>query len=78
MILTPLNNNCIFPTRDASPPLVLAFLQAQSATTKRYQQTRHPIRGSALCLRCVPPDDAILQTDNKKKNSQCRIKKAGQ
>ena len=27
------------PTRDASPPLVLAFLQAPSATTQRYHQT---------------------------------------
>ena len=27
------------PTRDASPPLVLAFLLAQSAITKRYHKT---------------------------------------
>ncbi|WP_337775452.1 hypothetical protein, partial [Prevotellamassilia timonensis] len=55
MILTPLNNNYIFPTRDeaaekcptrdASPPLVLAFLQEPSATTKRYHQTL-PLMGA--------------------------------
>ena len=30
----------IFPTRDASPPLELAFLQAPNAITKRYHPTR--------------------------------------
>ena len=29
----------IFPTRDASPPLELAFLQAPNAITKRYHPT---------------------------------------
>ena len=33
------------PTRDASPPLVLAFLQAPNATTKRYHQTQ-PLMGA--------------------------------
>ena len=34
----------IFPTRDASPPLELAFLQAPSATAKRKHQTQ-PLMG---------------------------------
>ena len=35
------------PTRDASPPLVLAFLQEPSATTKRYHQTLPLMGGDA-------------------------------
>ena len=66
------------PTRDASPPLVLAFLQAQSATTKRYHQTRHPPLEVALsaCVVCLLMKPFCKQT-TKRKTANAESRKPG-